>query len=189
MLARRHQLLGQQVAHPAGALDRPDALADDSAHPISRSTWPAAERTRSSPNTVSLSSIATAVCDALCGSTPIITAHRNRLLIVGERTVAGMSDFRSTGARASFEPHHGETRRAGTSFGSQTIRVGRRFQSQPVRISRRYDQAATPKWIINQTVLAVPGSKGSRGPVPVRMSRCVQAVSDHVSLPRFCLSQ
>ena len=44
----------------------------------------------------------------------------------------GMSDFRSTSARASFEPHHGELRQAGTSFGSQTETAGRRFVSQPI---------------------------------------------------------
>ena len=44
----------------------------------------------------SFSSIAAAVCDALCGSIPIITAM-NRSFVVGmERTAAGMSDFRST---------------------------------------------------------------------------------------------
>ena len=44
----------------------------------------------------------------------------------------GMSDFRSTGARASFEPHHGEIRQAGASLIKPTETVGRQFASQPL---------------------------------------------------------
>jgi hypothetical protein len=48
---------------------------------------------------------------------PIITADMRASFAFGQvRTAAGMSDFGSTGALASFEPHHGEIRRAGTSI-------------------------------------------------------------------------
>jgi hypothetical protein len=74
MLARGHQLLGQQMTEAAGALDRPAALGERSrphqetldlagagAHPQLAQHRPVA-------------SMAVAVCDPLCGSTPIITA-------------------------------------------------------------------------------------------------------------------
>jgi hypothetical protein len=44
------------------------------AHASSRSAWTAEARTRSSPGGSSPAPIATAVCEPLCGSTPIITA-------------------------------------------------------------------------------------------------------------------
>ena len=44
------------------------------AHPSSRSIWAPQARTRSWPSGTSAGSIATAVCEALCGSIPIITA-------------------------------------------------------------------------------------------------------------------
>ena len=44
----------------------------------SRSAWVAQARTRSSPSGSSARLIATAVCEPLCGSTPIITAAMNR---------------------------------------------------------------------------------------------------------------
>jgi hypothetical protein len=59
-----------------------------------------------------------------------------------------MLNSRSYGARASFQPHHGKTRRAGTSFGSRT-RVGRRFASKPVESHKRYDQSRCLAPIIN----------------------------------------
>jgi hypothetical protein len=42
------------------------------------------------------------------------------------------------GARASFEPRHGKTRQASTSFVSQAQQGGRRLKSQPTGISQRY---------------------------------------------------
>ena len=44
------------------------------AHSSSRSVWAAQARTRTWPSGASAGSIATAVCEALCGSIPIITA-------------------------------------------------------------------------------------------------------------------
>jgi hypothetical protein len=43
------------------------------AHSSNRSAWAAQVRTRSSPKGSSAAPIATAVCEPLCGSTPIIT--------------------------------------------------------------------------------------------------------------------
>jgi NAD(P)-dependent dehydrogenase (short-subunit alcohol dehydrogenase family) len=45
----------------------------------SRWTFAAAARTRTSPRAISACPIATAVCDHLCGSTPIITAAMTAL--------------------------------------------------------------------------------------------------------------
>ena len=52
------------------------------AHATSRPAWAAEARTRSSPSGTSAASIATAVCEPLCGSTPIITAAINRSFVV-----------------------------------------------------------------------------------------------------------
>jgi hypothetical protein len=61
-LARSDQLLGEQVAKPAGGLDRPRSFP--------QRLGPAQQAGASS---ASLRSIATAVCLALCGLTPMIT--------------------------------------------------------------------------------------------------------------------
>ena len=87
------------------------------AHSSNRSTWVTEELTRISPSFASTPSRATAVWEPLWGSMPIITADMRASFAFGQvRTAAGMSDFGSTGALASFEPHHGEIRRAGTSI-------------------------------------------------------------------------
>ena len=39
----------------------------------------------------------------------------------------------------AFEPRHGKTRQAGTSFVSQAKAAGRRLESQPTGTSQRYD--------------------------------------------------
>jgi hypothetical protein len=90
--------------------------------------------------------------------------------------MAGMPDFGSTGARASFEPRHGETRQAGTSLISQTAR-GRQAVREPAhRTSERYDQAATPAPSLNQAgrraliwpihhVASVPAIMGIHGTI------------------------
>jgi hypothetical protein len=79
---------------------------------------PALARTRSSPRGSSAALIATAVCDPLWGSIPIITAviARSNLVIRDGRTMAGMPNTGSASARASFGPRHGENRQAGTSI-------------------------------------------------------------------------
>ena len=83
------------------------------AHPSSRSAWAAQARTRSWPSGSSAGSIATAVCEALCGSIPIITTMANALLPVfdlGVTTVAGTPNSRDLAwrSRTSYEPRHGE---------------------------------------------------------------------------------
>jgi hypothetical protein len=61
-----------------------------------------------------------------------------------------MPDSGSAGVRASFEPRHGETRQAGTSFESHTVN-GRQAVREPAhRTSERYDQGATPAPSLNQ---------------------------------------
>jgi hypothetical protein len=83
------------------------------AHASSRSACAAQARTRSWPSGSSAGLIATAVCEALCGSTPIITDTTAMPLLpnpdLGAKTAAGTPNFRElAGARASFEPRHGE---------------------------------------------------------------------------------
>ena len=89
--------------------------------------------------------IATAVCEALCGPAPIITAAMTGPLL----PVPGEDPWRArpipktlTGARASFEPRHGEA-----PAGRHVVRkpghnqAGRRFESQSTGTSQRYDAA------------------------------------------------
>jgi hypothetical protein len=78
-LTRGQELLGQQVPQAARALDRPGPLWPGRRQASSRSTWAAEARTRSSPRGSSATPIATAVCEALCGSMPIITAATTAL--------------------------------------------------------------------------------------------------------------
>jgi hypothetical protein len=76
-LTRRQQLLGQQVTQPRGAPAAQVRSGQAAAHDSSRSACAAQARTRSSPSGSSAAPIATAVCEPLCGSTPIITAAMN----------------------------------------------------------------------------------------------------------------
>src|SRR5215469_4523514 len=116
------------------------------AHATSRSAWAAQARTRSSPSGSSAALIATAVCEALCGSTPIITAAIETLLPYRRaRTVAGTPDPRDLrDAHASLEPRHGEAPAAGTSFESQPQQGGRRDGSQATGTAQRYDLTPLP---------------------------------------------
>jgi len=62
----------------------------------SRSAWAAQARTRSSPSGSSAALMATAVCEALCGSIPIITTAMNGPSSwCPVKTVAGTPDFRT----------------------------------------------------------------------------------------------
>ena len=76
-LTRRQQLLGQQVTQATGALDRPGPLRPGRRPPQQPLRLCRPARTLSSPSTSSAALIATAVCETLCGSTPIITAAMN----------------------------------------------------------------------------------------------------------------
>jgi hypothetical protein len=71
------QLLGQQMPQAAAPSIAQARSGQGAAHASSRCACPAHARTRSSPSTSSAALIATAVCEALCGSTPIITAAMN----------------------------------------------------------------------------------------------------------------
>ena len=100
-----------------------------------RSAWTAQARTRSSPSGSSAAPIATAVCEALCGSTPIMTTAMETLLpFRSARTVAGTPN---SGTIAAFMPLLSHTtarpRPAGTSFESQPQQGGRRKKSQANR--------------------------------------------------------
>ena len=103
------------------------------AHASSRSAWLAQARTRSSPSGSSAALIATAVCEALCGSIPIITIAMNSPPSP-EWTVAGMPDSRASPAFAPLLSHAtARPRQAGTSFVSQAAKAGRRLKSQARR--------------------------------------------------------
>ena len=66
---------------------------------------------------VKVGDFATAVCDALCGSTPMITVMDTSESLVRDR--GGHSYFQFCRARSSFEPHRGETLTGRSSFSSQ----------------------------------------------------------------------
>jgi hypothetical protein len=85
----------------------------------SRSSWLRSALTLILANTFSDPSIAVAVCDALCGSIPIITAAIPCLPQLDDVSdQAGMSDFRCQRSDL-FRATPGQTRQAGTSFPSQ----------------------------------------------------------------------
>jgi hypothetical protein len=83
--------------------------AQAAAHASSRCACAAEARTRNSPSGSSPTPIATAVCEPLCGSIPIITAampsppRDARCDRGGHALLQGR-----IGVRASFEPHHGK---------------------------------------------------------------------------------
>jgi hypothetical protein len=102
----------------AGPADAPSPVAPSTAqvrsgqpaaNATSCSACAAGTRTRTSPSGSSAGPIAAAVCDPLCGSTPIITAaitgsfHRRER---GEPWRACL--IPDLGARSSYEPRHGE---------------------------------------------------------------------------------
>jgi hypothetical protein len=100
------------------------------AQPSSRSACTAEARTRSWPSGSSAELIATAVCEALCGSTPIITTTAMTAISFrypGVKTVAGTPNSRNhSGTRAPLLSHAtARPRHAGTSFESQTPQGGR----------------------------------------------------------------
>ena len=101
------------------------------AHSSSRSACAALARTRSSPSGSSAPLITTAVCEALCGSIPIITAVMTGLLfpVPGEDR-GGHAYFQDLTALAPLLSHAtARSRQASTSFESQARRAGRRLQS------------------------------------------------------------
>jgi hypothetical protein len=84
LLAGRYQLLGQHVTQPGRASTARTRSGQVAAHSSNSTAWPERARTRNSPSGVSAGSIAAAVWDPLCGSTPIITAAiQNALPVAG----------------------------------------------------------------------------------------------------------
>jgi hypothetical protein len=73
LLARGGQLLGQQAAQPGGASTAQVRSGHTAAHASSCRAWSGQARTHCLPSGSSAGPIATAVCDPLCGSTPIST--------------------------------------------------------------------------------------------------------------------
>jgi hypothetical protein len=136
-----------------------------SAHFDSRSSCLGPDRTRSSATLRSPASTATAVCDPLCGSTPIITVTGCSSSLSAWKTVVGMSDCSSVSARSRLfraRPRRDPT--AGTSFGSQAATAtGRRFVSPAIGISRQYERAAPSWWTLNQTGLCTCSGAPDRG--------------------------
>ena len=136
------------------------------AHASSRSAWAAQARTRSSPSGSSAALIATAVCEALCGSTPIITAAmENSFPYRRARTVAGTPNSRTFAAFTPLLSHAtARPRQAGTSFESQPQQGGRRLESQATGTSQRYDPGSFPSRPGPHRLLKVSIGLISRGP-------------------------
>src|SRR5439155_17012265 len=107
-------------------------VSNGAAQSSSWSTWRRVARTFSLASSTSPSLMATAVCDPLCGSTPIITFTYVLLGLV-DGTAVGTPDF-GWSARTSFEPHPAEI-----PAGQQLVRKpdgvadGRQFESGPSR--------------------------------------------------------
>src|ERR1019366_411524 len=79
--------------------------------------------------------MATAVCEALWGSTPIITFMTTSLVVVVGHH-GGHSCLQTVCAPSSFEPLRGEIQAGGSSFVSQPADAGgRHFVSYPARTS------------------------------------------------------
>ena len=152
------QLLGQQMPQPARAFHRPGRSGHARAHPSSRSAWTAEARTRSWPSGSSAALTATAVWEASCGSTPIITTAMTGISFrhPGMKTVTGTPNSRDNTRAPSFEPRHGEAparrhvvrkpsqRRAGSGYESQTCRdlstLRARLTAIPARPRNAYKQ-------------------------------------------------
>ena len=133
-LTRGDELLGQQVAETAGGLDRPRSRRR-AARPTRSScgTCLRVARTLARASSASLRSIATAVCVALCGSTPMITAMSTSVDSTGWEP-RGHSCFRSSvHVPLSSHPRRGPRREALRSKANRSTTGGRHFVSHPVR--------------------------------------------------------
>ena len=116
----------------------------DAAHASSRSAWAAEARIRTWPSGSSAAPIATAVCEPLCGSTPIITAATTGPLsrfVAGDR--GGHALFRIGVAPLSSHAAARPDRRHLVNKPDHDC--GRQAVREPAhRTSKRYDQAVTP---------------------------------------------
>ena len=159
VLARGEELLRQQVARArrrtrsptSGRRPRGSAHANSSLH-LRAGRVHAAARRAAAPSP----SIATAVCDALCGSTPIIT-------IVMPPRARGWTSRRALLMQVSARPLSSHAaagpRPAGASFESQPDTGGRQLESQPARSPRtlRAHAQRPHRTSIRQLGAALPG--------------------------------
>ena len=158
-LASRQQLLGQQMPLPGRALHRPGPLRPARSPPRQLRRLATLVRTRSLPSWVSAASIATAVCDPLCGSIPMITAATNGPFpphagIRRPRRAPLISD--RPGVRTAFEPRRDRTRQTGNSLTSQAAARGRQSRTEPARrVPGRYGKS--PAVPARHTIRAVRG--------------------------------
>ena len=113
-LAGGDQLLGQQPPSPRAPSTAQVRSGQACAQATSFPAWSGQARTRSLPSGSSAAPTATAVCEPLCGSVPIITAiSALPSSPATRRTAAGMPyTGPALGARPSFEPRHGKVRRS-----------------------------------------------------------------------------
>jgi hypothetical protein len=118
-LARRDQLPGQQPAQPAGTLHRPGPLRP---HRRPREQLPGPGRCRRAPAARPAApppSRPLPPCASPCAGprrSSLPPSASSRSSAGKGENVAGMPNSRSARTRTSFEPRHGETRQAGTSF-------------------------------------------------------------------------
>ena len=133
----RNKLLGQQEAHPVSSLDRPRAALERRCPRQQVAIWVRVARTLSVEIVLVRGHRPRQLCDALCGSTPMITCMSPPCPgSCGDR--GGHSYLQIVRARSSLEPHHGEIAAGHSSFESQTN--GRQaLREQPDRTSRRYE--------------------------------------------------
>src|SRR5262249_39409977 len=124
-----------------GALDGPGPLGQAAAQASSRSACATQARTRNCPSGSSAALIATAVCEALRGSTPIITAAIGTPLSwTAGKTVTGTPNSRTLRHSPLLSHATARPQRAGTSFGSQTQQgAAGGTGARPAGTSQRYD--------------------------------------------------
>ena len=132
------------------------------AHASSCSACDGQASTCSSPSRSSPAPIATAVCEPLCGSTPIITCAISTLpaVVTKPEAAAGMPNT-SASARASFEPHRSAARRAGRLV----IKPGHNRDRQAVRepsppgLPERYGRPQRSRVLLGGSARVLPGSR------------------------------
>src|ERR1019366_5555261 len=98
--------------------------------------------------------MATAVCDALWGSIPIITFMTTSLVVVGHH--GGTPACRLFVLDPLLSHSVGEARAGGASYESQSVHTdGRHFVSYPARTSERYGLTTTSADILKQALRGV----------------------------------
>ena len=126
------------------------------AHSSNWSSWRRVARTFSLASSSSPSSMATAVCDPLWGSTPIITFTASSSIASDGATV-GTPDFGSSCSRTSFEPHLGEIPASQQLVRKPDGQSRRQAHREPAhRDLRRYGSPAASWWTLNQARMGAP---------------------------------